>query len=88
VSDYEEKIARGLALYLKEVCNVKGEITNARLSSFDPGGEGGCDTCDYGSTEAGFDIDYNVDGLYNWVRVDEEVLQFFSIILPYIDRAN
>ena len=89
MTSYEEKIERGLKLYLKEVHKVEGNIISASLSGFTEGGDGGCDTCGYGATEQGFDVDFTVEGGgYRWVTVEMDPLEFFAVILPYIDRAN
>lgn len=86
---YEEKIERGLKLYLKEVHGVTGEILTASLSNYDESGFGGCDTCGYGSSESSFDIDYHVKGeRATWKTIDGDALSFFAILLEYIDRAN
>jgi hypothetical protein len=86
---YEEKIQRGLKLYLREVHHVKGNIISASLSEYGGGGDGGCDTCGYGSSERNFDIDYRVEGEHgSWKNIEMDPLDFFAVILPYIDRAN
>lgn len=85
---YEEKIERGLKLYLKEVHSVAGDITHASLSDFDSGGDGGCDTCGYGSSVVSFDVNYRVNGRSSWKTIEMDPLDFFAVLLPYIDRAN
>lgn len=86
--NYEEKIERGLKLYLKEAHKIQGEVTDVELDAYDSGGSGGCDTCGYGDSGASFDINYRADGYFHYITIDEDPLAFFSTILPYIDRAN
>lgn len=89
---YEEKIERGLKLYLKEVVGVTATDAWISESEVERGWSSGCDTCGYGADE---------DTVYtpicyrtterDWTqehRIDGTSINFLPELLGYIDRAN
>ena len=88
---YEEKIAAGLKLYLKE--HYGKDVSDAWLneSEIERGYFTGCDTCGYGAEEdiISFTIGFRDDSHRRpqWVTLSGSTLDFFPTLLEYIDRA-
>jgi hypothetical protein len=92
VTDYEEKIERGLILFLREEFDVKASRASIGETEIERGFFGGCDTCGYGSDEDEifFYINYSTetDQRRGYARLEGSTLNFLPTILPYIERAN
>lgn len=89
---YEEKIKRGLVLWLREVRGVTA--TDARLneSEVERGYSSGCDTCGHGADDDTITttISYKTAGKSWWdsVEIPGTSIDFLPELLGYIDRAN
>lgn len=88
MSTVEERISRGLKLYLREEHKIDGDITEVSMSDYSDGQNSGCDTCGYGGSGASFDINWREGRYSKWVTLELDPLEFFTILYPYIERAN
>lgn len=88
---YEEKIERGLKLYLREVHGVKAIEASIGESEAEQGWEG-CESCGYGSNDGTITtpISYKEEGdaWTSSVEIDGTSLNFLPTLLSYIDRAE
>ncbi len=89
---YEEKIKRGLVLYLREVHGITAKTASIGESEVERGWSSGCDTCGYGSDEDTINtpIYYKESG-EDWGRslqIPGTSIDFLPELLGYIDRAN
>lgn len=92
MSDYKERIKRGLILYLREVHDIKAVDAELGLTEFEAGQYEGCETCGYGSDDdkVWTPLRYKEEGdrYWNTIELDTTTLDLFPTLLPYIDRAN
>lgn len=96
MSDYEEKIRRGVLLYLREVHNITA--SDAYIGDMEVHREwsGGCETCGWYEENVTTDISYVTEGKVNeatWgarksVTLELSEQSILPLMLPYIDRAN
>lgn len=93
--DYNEKIRRGVILYLREVHGVTA--TDAYIGDPEVHREwsGGCETCGWYENNIETDIRYLTEGTfesgcwnYKTVTLDMAESDMLPLLLPYIDRAN
>jgi hypothetical protein len=92
VADYTEKIEAGLMLYLKEHYGLTVDSAWLNESEVERGWHEGCETCGCGASEdtISFTIGFK-DGSYPYSQSREisgSTLDFFPILLEYIDRAT
>lgn len=95
-TNYEEKIRRGVILYLREVHDITA--TDAYIGDPEVHREwsGGCDTCGWYENSITTDITYVTEGMLDeWgnrsrgrVTIDRSEGDMLPLLLPYIDRAN
>lgn len=92
MSDYEERIKRGLILYLREEHDIKAVDAELGLSEVEAAQYEGCETCGYGADQSTTvtPLRYREEGDSYWDRVDLDTttLNLLPTLLPYIDRAN
>lgn len=91
-TEYEEKIERGLKLYLKQNRDITATTAWIGESEVERGWSSGCDTCGYGADEdkVTTPIYYKTEE-YGWtstVEIEGTSLNFLPELLSYIDRAN
>lgn len=91
-TDYNERIKRGLILFLREVHNIYATDAWLEESEVERGWFSGCETCGYGGDDDAIttDLKYKtLDATYaSRVTLRESSLDFLPTLLPYIDRAN
>lgn len=89
--DYEEKIERGLILWLREEHGITAVSASIGESEVEDGW-GGCDTCGYGGSDPKVEtpVWYKTDESHygETVYVDGTSINFLPTLLGYIDRAN
>lgn len=90
---YEEKIKRGLILYLREVHEIKAVDAELGMTEFESAQWSGCDTCGYGGDEdkAWTPLRYKEESDTYWQTVELDTVNSMDLLpelLPYIDRAN
>ena len=93
MSNYEEKIKRGLILYLREVHDIRAIDARLGLTEMEAAQYEGCETCGYGSDEdkAWTPLESKEDGDRDWdlIKLDTRYsIDLLPTLLPYIDRAN
>lgn len=93
MSTAEERIERGLKLYLREEHGLM--VTEAKLgmTEFEASQWEGCDTCGYGGDEdrAFTPLLYKLKGDGGWVVIELDTVNSVNLLptlLPYIERAN
>lgn len=90
MTNYEEKIERGLILWLRENRDITALTANIGESEVESGW-GGCETCGYGGSDGEIEtpIYYTNDiEKYGTVYIKGSSLDFLPTLLGYIDRAN
>lgn len=92
MSSYEEKIERGLKLYLKEEHGITAVSASIGESEVERGWSSGCKTCGYGADEdtVKTPIYYKTykGGWTQSVEIDGTSINFLPELLSFIDRAN
>lgn len=92
MSNYEEKIERGLKLWFKEVQDLTVSSAWIGESEVERGYDGGCDTCGWGADEDTIEtpIYYKLteDDYIRSRTIEGTSLNFLPQLLGYIDRAN
>ncbi len=88
----EEKIQRGLILYLREVHDIRAVQVELGLSEIEEAQYDGCETCGYGADEGRTYVPLRYkerEGCY-WqeIEMDTTSINLLPTLLPYIDRAN
>lgn len=95
MDNYEEKIRRGVLLYLREEHNVTA--SDAYIGDMEVHREwSGCETCGWYENSITTDINYVTSGTLdmatwrdrNSVTLDLSEQSILPLLLPYIDRAN
>lgn len=89
---YQDKIEAGLKIYLKEHYDVNATSAWLNESEVERGYFSGCETCGYGGDEdtISFTIGFRTDDYYysQSREISGSTLDFFPILLEYIDRAD
>lgn len=89
---FEEKIKRGLILWLREVHNITAIDAELNESEVERGYFSGCDTCGHGAGEDKITtgISYKASDYKYWqsVEIQGTSIDFLPKLLEYIDRAN
>ena len=90
---YEEKIKRGLLLYLREVHKITAIDAEIGMTEFEAGSWEGCDTCGYGADEdevwTPLRFKRAQDKYWDFIKLDTvNSVNLLPELLPYIDRAN
>lgn len=91
VTDYDEKISRGLILWLREVKGIRATEAQLHESETEKAQFSGCETCGYGGDDDKIytDIAYK-DEDSNWgiVKLEGTSIDYLPTLLYFIDRAN
>ena len=91
-TNYEEKIERGLKLFLKEEYGVTAISAFICESEVERGWSDGCETCGYGSDEDTVTTPiYYKEEKFGYTRQQDikgTSINFLPQLLDYIDRAN
>ena len=89
---YEEKIEKGLILWLYEAKGIEATEASIGESEVERGWSTGCDTCGYGADEDSIEtpISYRAESGGQWrvVQIEGTSINFLPTLLEYIDRAS
>lgn len=90
---YEEKIKRGLILYLREVHGIKAVDAELGMTEIEASQFEGCETCGYGRDDdkAWTPLRYKTEDQWFWSTIELDTVYSVNLLpdlLPYIDRAN